>query len=330
MAIIVSKELNEALKAYKGVLGQFLTTGSTRSYCSYVRAIENEMWKSNPNFSLLNDWILPQIGKTNVDTVYELLEAVLEEFDNSFLSASKILKYKKSKCRSALASFTKFVLGQYKANLYVSLDLGNDLDNCRLVARNALFCTVDVANKIKTGDLGARTNLGKGNDYHSWFCCGFQRKKTNETRGDVINIVAGNPDPQGIGFYILDDNTKANEAIKKAVMEGLPTWMKTRYNDFSEYMACHIWDGTCYDYRYHTSVFNLVLLPKSIGGLTDYCQAVKEMLQYESAMRFGVYPSGKNHTMSSKTKKIYKDLHNDWRQPQEHNSINVRNTPQPI
>ena len=83
-------------------------------------------------------------------------------------------------------------------------------------------------------------------------------------------------------------------------------------------MACHIWDKSCYDYRYHTSVFNLVLLPKSVGGLSDYCDAVKEILQYEAAMRFGVYPDGYSYAMSPATQKIYAKLHNEWRQPDEH------------
>jgi hypothetical protein len=65
---------------------------------------------------------------------------------------------------------------------------------------------------------------------------------------------------------------------------------------FKGFEACHIWENTCYDERYHTSVANLVLIPREIAGLTDHCDAVKELLKYESFKRFGFKPDSENNT----------------------------------
>ena len=364
MAIKVSKQLNEALKDYKKVIEKtFNTEGSSKSYCAYISSIENEMRSNvNESFTLLNDWILPQLtmkdeGKNkdkggnideneDVDITWDLLENVLAEFDKAFekdqqgQEITHIRKHPKSKCRSALASFAKYILGMYKANLYLSLEQKTDEENCKIVARNALFCTIEIAKAIKKGRLGGSRsiklnsekitidNINIGNPYFSWFCCASQRKKSDQKKGDSFSIPTGSPDPSGTGYYKLDDNSDANEAIKRAVLAGIlkTKWMelteeefkKLEFSVFKDYMACHIWDKSCYDYRYHTSVFNLVLLPKSIGGLSDYCPAVKEILRYEAAMRFGVYPAGYKYKMSNKANGIYKNIKNDWRQPEEH------------
>lgn len=328
---MATTDFQEALKLFSATVKPFYKRGVASSYRSYVTAIQTELDKLSNKPQLLEDWILPRINDNSAISVFDLLDTVKDEFDKEFTlkGISTIGPYNTSDCRSALISFAKYILGQYKANVYLALDRGDDLESCKRVARNALFCTVEVANRIKKGIIGSRTNMNhaavngntKGNDYYSWFCFGFQRKKSGQTRRAVIAITAGAPDPQGIGMYVLDDNSAANEAIKKAVLEGLPVWMKTKFNDFKDYMACHIWDGTCYDYRYHTSVFNLVLLPTSVGGLSDYSTAVKELLQYEAAMRFGVYPAGQNYEMSNKTKNIYKLIHKEWRQQKEHKKV---------
>lgn len=349
MAIPVSKQLNEAINDYKKVIeNTFNTEGSSRSYCAYIRSIENGMRgrSENASFTLLNNWILPQLAikdddknknkegnideNEDVDITWDLLENVLEEFDKAFKEDQQgqeithIRKHPKSKCRSALASFAKYILGMYKANLYLSLEQKTDEENCRIVARNALFCTVEIANKVRDGNKGSDINKrhtggtkGKGNMYYSWYCYKYQRKTPGQKVGTQINMPS-QLDPESMGKYILDSNNYAALAIKYAVIEGLPNWLKATYRDFEDYMACHIWDKSCYDYRYHTSVFNLVLLPKSVGGLSDYCDAVKEILQYEAAMRFGVYPDGYSYAMSPATQKIYAKLHNEWRQPDEH------------
>lgn len=321
---MATKAFIEALKLFKATVVPFYKSGAPANYHSYVTAVQGELDKTSSCPQILEDWILPQIKKKNSCSAFELIDNVLDEFNKVFVSVPTIGHYKKSDCRSALVSFTKFVLGQYKADLYLALDQGGDEANCRLVARNALFCTVEVAESIRKGDLGSKVNMmhpggaNKGNKYYSWFCYGFQRMANGSKRRTAVAIPQGMPDPEGILQYVLDDNSKANEAIKKAVIAGLPNWMHSSFYDFDNYMACHIWDKTCYDYRYHTSVFNIVLLPTAIGGLTDYCTAVKELLQYESAMRFGVYPDGCSYAMSPELKRIYDKLHGEWRQPNEH------------
>lgn len=205
------------------------------------------------------------------------------------------------------------------------------LELCKLVARHALFCTIDVANKIVIGQLGSKENKGNGgNQYFSWFDCRFQRKQgKNQKRGSNVTDNLGN----SIQFHnhdvIFDDNTQANLAIKNAINEGLGIQLKNA--KFDGYMACHVWDDSCHDYLFHTSVFNLVLLPKSIGGLSDYNNAVKNLLQYESAMLFGVYPEKYNSTKFNKPPKYYNDVDGLWHQPEEHKQVesNIRSKKKP-
>lgn len=321
---MATKEFAEALTLFSATVKPFFGPRTPSTYGSYVSAIQTELEKMPSKPQILEDWILPQIKNKSKSSVYDLLDNVIDEFEKHFVKGRRIGAYSWHKCRSALIAFTKFILGQYKANLYLALKRQSDEENCRLVARNAIFCTVDVAKGVKNGTFGSNLNKkhpggrGSGNQYYSWFCYIYQRKAVGQARGAHIGFLPGQPNPEGMIDYILDDNQKASLAIKSAVKEGFPKWLRKACTDFEDYMACHIWDKSCYDYRYHTSVFNLVLLPKSVGGLSDYCDAVKEMLQYEAAMRFEVYPNGYNRLMSSTTQKIYDKLHNDWRQPEEH------------
>lgn len=327
---MATTNLKEAVDLFNSIAKPFLRGHGSSSYGSFVKAIQNELDKvSGPQ--ILEDWILPQINKKYTNSVFDLIDSIVDEFDKWFPNASQLFYGKRSKkgysktdCKAALKAFAKFILGQYKADLYAALERGNDYDNCKLIAHHALFCTVDVAVDIRNGKLGSVLNKkkhssgNKGNSYYSWFCYSYQRKKPSQIKGYHIPIGIGMPNPEGLPDYILDNNSYANQAIKKAVLEGLPSWIRATFNNFEDYMACHIWDETCYDYRYHTSVFNLVLLPTSIGGLSDYCPAVKELLRYEATMRFGVFPYGKPYKMSPTVQNIYNKLHNEWRQLDEH------------
>lgn len=311
------KDLGTALSLFKDALCVYLKKGTVSNYCTFIRTIQ-KVCKQD----IINQWIKPQIS-TNTP-----LDNLMRIFDNTFASTNKIGNYPKSDCRSALSSFGKFLYGYYKANDYINIDSSFSEAACKLVAQNAIFCTVDVANAVKNGEVGAKININlrtingvqvKGNEYYSWFCCYYQRAKNGQKRCSTISIPSGNIDPFGQGKYQLDDNVKAGLAIKTAIIKGLPSWLKGSYTDFEDYMACHIWDLTCYDYRYHTSVFNIVLLPKAIAGLSDHYQEVKELLQYEAAMRFGVYP-----VTCSKPEcpKNYKKVEDYWRQSNEHARIN--------
>jgi len=328
---MASNDFIAAVKLFNSIAKPYLRGHGSSSYGSFVKAIQNELDKVNGQPQILEDWILPRIKEKYTNSVFDLIETVVDEFDRSFPNPNQMFCGKRSKkgyskndCCSALKAFAKFILGQYKADLYVALENGNDFDNCKKVARHALFCRVTVAEEIKNGKLGSKLNKkkhisgNKGNMYYSWFCYQYQRKTPNQNKGKIIKFMPGQPNPEGLSTYTIDDNSYANQAIKKAVIAGFPIWMKVTSGQFKSYMACHIWDKTCYDYRYHTSVFNLVLLPASVGGLSDYCPAVKELLRYEAAMRFGVYPNGKPYKLTTKVQRIYDRLHKEWRQLDEH------------
>ena len=77
---------------------------------------------------------------------------------------------------------------------------------------------------------------------------------------------------------------------------------------FKGFETCHIWPETCYDARYHTSVGNVVLLPREVAGLTDHCQAVEDLLKYEAWKRFRFKPD--EEAVPSKPKNYNKII---WR-----------------
>lgn len=60
-------------------------------------------------------------------------------------------------------------------------------------------------------------------------------------------------------------------------------------------MVCHIWPGTTYDERYHTLLANLVLIPRILANLSDYFNAVIDVLKYRSYELYGWYPEELRH-----------------------------------
>jgi hypothetical protein len=176
-----------------------------------------------------------------------------------------------------------------------------DLVVCQLIAQTAIFCPVHVFEAVVNGKCGSKYNQSSnGNAFGSWFNCKYQRAKKGLKRGSITK------DPI-LGDITLDDNTKANYAIKKAVLEGLKKYgiHNADIGIFKGFEACHIWADTCYNPRYHTSVANLVLIPREIAGLTDHCDAVKELLKYESFNRFGFKPDEEDPPNEPKN---YKEL----------------------
>ena len=95
------------------------------------------------------------------------------------------------------------------------------------------------------------------------------RRGSAKDKGKVINGIK------------IDDNTYANLAIKQAISKDI---------DIINYTTCHIWPGTTRDERYHTQLANLVLIPKVIAGLSDYCYQVVQMLKYRAYELYGWYP----------------------------------------
>nr|MCR5246556.1 hypothetical protein [Paludibacteraceae bacterium] len=264
---------------------------------------ENNEKKTIPNFKSRIRCIQKDAKEKKEDIIKWLEDAIKNKeespYDYAMCKIEDLLdkctnicdKTKKSR-KSAFRKFALFVLGQYDADLYMGLNSRyTDKEFCKLVAKYALFCKVAIAEQVKKGDLGSDENIKNGgNNYYSWFYCMFQRKS-----GSTQKVGESVKDPQDKDVKFkdkevkYDNNNMANQAIKKAVNAGL-TCRLGEYKLFEGYMACHIWDDSCHNNLFHTSVFNLVLLPKAIGGLTDYNSNVKKLLQYEAAWRFGVYP----------------------------------------
>lgn len=128
-----------------------------------------------------------------------------------------------------------------------------------------------------------------------------RRGRTEEKRGDKIDGIT------------IDDNTYANNAIKRAV--GI------KREDISDYEACHIWANTCYDERYHTAIPNLVLIPRAIASLSDHMEAVIDALKYRSYELYKWKPEEVEEAPLKPAK-----YPSNWREPQQYikNIINKK------
>lgn len=217
------------------------------------------------------------------------MDDALALFDKHFGSigiAPKTL----SNYRRGYKALAESVLGFYNANVWAfSSNISRmNINLIQLIPQNVLFASPDIVNEVILGKKGAKTNQGKGNPHASWDCMVHVRN-TKQKKGRPVTCVVD-------GMTITcsaDDNTVANQAIKKAIL------LSRGYNtgDFSKfrnYEACHIWDEP-YDPRYYASIANLVLVPRAFADLTDHCDPVKELLRYEAFKRFGnvSVPNGK-------------------------------------
>ncbi len=256
----------------------FVSAGSKKSYLRYVKRVDIE------NKGKTLQWLKDAAKNTNADPLGELSN----EFDNWF-NGKPIKPKTKSNWKTGLLTLGKFVFGFNESSINLQSIKKFDLLACQLIAQTAIFCPKHIYEDVKNGKCGSKDNQPKGNAFGSWFNCKYQRAKKGQKRGSIIKDSI-------LGDITLDDNTKANYAIKKAVLEGLKKYgiHNADIGIFKGFEACHIWADTCYNPRYHTSVANLVLIPREIAGLTDHCDAVKELLKYESFKRFGFKPDGEN------------------------------------
>jgi len=141
-------------------------------------------------------------------------------------------------------------------------DTGIDLG--QLIASTALFVSKETAEKLKENNR---------NGEYTWY--------PNYRRKDAGTAKKG-WDKVGKGAIFYDDNTYANIGIKKA--------LGYDHKEFYEYEACHIWHKSCYDVRYHTSIVNLVLIPRAIAGLSDFDLDIINLLRYRAFYLYGWYP----------------------------------------
>jgi hypothetical protein len=270
----------------------FVSAGSKQSYISYVNSVDSA------NGGMTLQWL--KDAATNDDPLGDLSK----KFDDFFIPKQEPSKKTKSNWKTGLLTLGKFVFGFNKSSINLQGIKNFDLVACQLIAQTAIFCPKHIYEDVKNGKCGSKDNQPKGNAFGSWFNCKYRRATNVKSRRQTINGI------------ILDDNTMANQAIKKAVLKGLEKYgiHKTDIKIFKGFEACHIWEKTCYDERYHTSVANLVLIPREIAGLTDHCDAVKELLKYESFNRFGFKP----------------DEEDPPNEPKNYDDLTWRSTPTPL
>lgn len=272
---LMKNNLDVILTDFEGYLERCvpISSSSQKSYLSYVRSLD----KANEGQTC--EWLRKAVTSENP------IECLSKMFDDYFNEHPE--KTYQSQWKTGLMRLGDFICGitDSPTNLR-SINIENfDLVACQMVAQTAVFCSKSVLDKVKAGKEGSKENIKMGgNEFGAWFHYTVQRVKDGK-KGDI--------NADGVR---LDDNTYANKAIKTAVLKGFKHYgiFAGAKQKFHNYEACHIWPETCYDARYHTSVANVVLLPREVAGLTDYCQAVKELLQYEAWKRFGFKPAEKD------------------------------------
>lgn len=241
--------------------------GSQKSYVSYVKSLD----KANDGQTC--QWLTDAVA-TDAPTKY-----LSDTFDEFFKKNPE--KTAQSQWKTGLKRLGDFICGFTHSSTNLHSIKNFESIACELVAQSAIFCPTEIFEMVKNGELGSRENIGIGNIYGSWYNCKYQRAKHFQKRGEKC------------GDITFDDNTYANNAIKLALLKGLERYgiHGSSRQIFKGFETCHIWPDTCYDARYHTSVANVVLLPREIAGLTDHCQAVEDLLKYEAWKRFGFKPA---------------------------------------
>ena len=239
---------------------------SQKSYISYVKSLDKA------NGGLTCQWL--KAAAENEDPI-KYLSNIFDEYFQSNLD-----KTFQNQWKTGLSRLGDFICGFTNSSTNLHSIKNFDSIACELVAQSAIFCPKEIFEKVKKGELGSRENKDVGNIYGSWYNCKYQRAKHFQKRGEKC------------GNITFDDNTYANNAIKLAVLKGLEKYgiHGNSRQIFKGFETCHIWPDTCYDARYHTSVANVVLLPREIAGLTDHCQAVEDLLKYEAWKRFRFKP----------------------------------------
>ena len=293
------------------LINYFNDVDGTPQYPGYIRAID----KANRHKTV--EWIFDVVKKKGT------LDDILKVYDNYFATHScKWGQKTRENYRTGFKRFSEVVLGFYSANVWLSRGRGKttDLFLCQLIADNAIFASASIVKKVQAGVLGSQGN--KKNDYASWdymtrariiYDNGKKVTKGTPCLDQVIYPLICGKYPDVSKYVIADDNTFANQAIKKAVIAsfnerygaGIGTSM---FSSFKDYEACHIWDKPG-DRRYYASVANLVLIPRALAGLTDHNDIVKSLLRYEAYQRFSFIPDGeKPPTLDTKLQRIYSSI----------------------
>ena len=303
--------MSEIMPEFNALLKYFEAVNGSKDYVTYVKSIDD----TNNHQTI--KWIFP--GGKPANSVAD----VIAEF-NTFYKNNNPRKWRNNTLndyRTGFTRFTEVVLGYFSANVWFERGLSKkrSLFLCQLIADNAIFASSSIVNKVRQGKLGARGN--KRNSYASWDYMAHARI-LRDSAGNAVKRGANCPDnvvyrqicganPGLSKFVKADDNTYANQYIKKAVLASFKDrfgGLGTSFDCFRDYEACHIWDLPD-DRRYYASIANLVLLPRSIAGLSDHNNDVKDLLTYEAFRRFGFFPDEEKHAPNAPS--FYKQI--KWR-----------------
>ncbi len=231
-----------------------LKTGTLNSYCSLLRTLDTQ------NGGKTMQWIQDSLK------VVARLDYVLNQYASTATPNANT--------KSALTSFANYILSSFDASNMLSV-IDDDL-LVQLVAQTAIFADKDAVTAVTNGLLGRkenRQNKGANNTTASWDNCTSIRNI--KLRGQTINRI------------YQDDNTRANQAIKRSILYTV----KASFRDLKGFEACHIW-GLTNDPLYYTSVMNLVLVPRVLASLTDHSETVKDVLKYRAFELFDFVPAG--------------------------------------
>lgn len=252
--------LNEFTNSAKD---RHLSKNSINSYRSYLSALDS----ANSGKTL--EWIKSAgSDSTDFNDFIAKIRTVFDGFVNG--SPGALPAPKVSDIKSAFTKFAIFFYSYFDAT--ADILWATSIDDFRLaqyIAETAIFATPDTVKAVIAGTIGRKENKGKGNPYASWDNMSSIRDIKNKKQNLPLN---------GKLIY-RDDNTRANIAIKSAVLYGLGWSPLSDFRKFHGFEACHIYDKVS-DPRYYTSIMNLILVPRSLAALTDFNDYVKSVLKY--------------------------------------------------
>ncbi len=249
-------ELNNSIK---------VPSRSKSAYARYIGAIVS-------HGGTVDVWLNSIINNGSLDPMKDALDMFDNHFRGVKLANKTIYNY-----RTAYRKLSQAVLGLFYAYVWAfdNMILSSRVSLCDLVANNALFASPKVVLDVMNGIDGSRNNIGKGNVYASWDC--MQHVRYRAPKGTSVTLtVAGMPTT-----CVADDNTTANQSIKRAILSSRGYRSIHNFSQFKDYEVCHIWDNPK-DPRYYASIANLVLIPRAFAGLTDHCPPIKDLLKYRA------------------------------------------------
>ena len=308
---------NRTVIGLQEMLAFYLNSGvGNKLYYNYVCHIENLCQKVNGHS--IADWINQEMSSNSTDPIDNL-----EKHINTLLLSAPLSWTPKTKSnyKSGFIKFIHVVLGLFYGNIWLNVGNYNKLF-CDLIAANTLFAAYDVVKDVINGKLGTQFNIntkksqsGYNNPFASWDYMDHFRNNQLPKNTKVPDPTFPALFPGAHPYKVADDNTYANQYIKKAIIESFERKYNTHFSGvsytwFKNYEACHVWDFPD-DRCYYASIANLVLVPRALAQLTDHNNAVKELLRYEVYKRFRFYPKTKNITPPNKPKyypKVWRQL----------------------